>query len=146
MLTFNLDERSVTALNEMFDNSYSSIDKQIFVPFRDFNYGTDNAFIICHGTINGTIIIGTHGNYKEYTSIEVLSLLHTHLKQDKIKNVYVICCYAGLLPKVTIDGITIQGVCLDKCPIGITYDNNNITHNNYKATIYCTLPLQELIA
>ena len=41
ILTFNLDERSVKALNEMFDNSYSSIDKQIFVPFRDFNYGTE---------------------------------------------------------------------------------------------------------
>lgn len=143
MLSFNLDERSVTALNEMFDNSLNSYDKQIFVPFRDFNYGKDSAFIICHGTSKGTIVIGTHSHYREYTSIELLSKLYSYLQSDGIKTLYVICCYAGLLPEETIDGVTIKGVCLDKTPISIGYHS---IVKQQTATIHCCNPQQELVA
>ena len=143
MLSFKLDERSVTAPNKMFDNSLNGYNQQIFVPFRDFNYGKDSAFIICHGTSKGTIVIGTHSHYKEYTSIELLSKLYSYLQSDNIKTLYVICCYAGLLPEETIDGVTIKGVCLDKIPISIDY--NSIIKQQV-ATIYCCNPQQELVA
>ena len=143
MLSFKSDERSVTALNGMFDDSSNNHDKQMFVPFRDFDYGKDSAFIICHGTSRGTIVIGTHSHYREYTSIELLSKLYSYLQSDNIKTLYVICCYAGLLPEETIDGVTIKGVCLDKTPISIDY--NSIIKQQV-ATIHCCNPQQELVA
>ena len=145
MLTFNLDERSVIALNHMFDDSINSIDKNIFVPFRDFSYGMNNAFLICHGTINGTIILSTHDNNREYSSEEILSMLWKHLNNDGIHYLYVICCYAGLLPNITIKGITIKGVCLDKKPISIVYNKKSQQKHN-KATIICDYPVINIVA
>ena len=145
MITFNLDERSVLALNEMFDDSIDNIDKNIFVPFRDFSYGTESAFLICHGTINGTMLLGTHDNNREYSSIEVLSTLWKYLHDDNVRYLYVICCYAGLLPEVTIKGITIKGICLDKKPISIVYNKKSQQKHN-KATIICDYPVINIVA
>ena len=48
MLFFNLDERSVIALNEMFEDTQCTLnnDTDIFVSFRDFTYGKDTAIIM----------------------------------------------------------------------------------------------------
>ena len=139
MLFFNLDERSVKALNEMFEDTQCTLNenKDIFVPFRDYSYGKDVAFIICHGTSHGTIVLGTHKEYKEYTSKELLQCLLPTLQDDNIKTLYIICCYGGLLPEVTINGVTIKSVHNDLTPVTLHWNNLKNINDKYTAFLKC---------
>lgn len=139
MLFFNLDERSVIALNEMFEDTQCTLnnDTNIFVSFRDFTYGKDTAIIICHGTQNGTVILGTHQEYREYTSKELLQLLLPTLQRDKIKTLYIVCCYGGLLPEITIDGVTIKPIHNDITPVTLQWNNSKNSNGTYTAFLKC---------
>ena len=139
MLFFNLDERSVKALNKMFEDTQCTLNNNtdVFVSFRDFTYGKDTAIIICHGTQKGTIILGTHKEHKEYTSKELLQLLLPILQKDKIKTLYIVCCYGGLLPEITIDGVTIKSIHNDNTPVTLQWNNSKNLNGTYTAFLEC---------
>lgn len=139
MLFFSLDERSVKALSKMFDDTQCVLNDNtdVFVPFKDSYYGKDSAIIICHGTSKGNVILGTHKKHKEYTSKELLQLLLPTLQGDNIKTLYIVCCYGGLLPEVTINGVTIKSIHNDRTPVTLHWNNSPNTNGTYTAFLEC---------
>ena len=101
----NVTEKKLQKLNNWCDSLRvasinNTIQKTDYVLFKN----GEDAFLLAHGSEEGNIQIKN----KIYSPQQVIKSLAPFAKEQGINTIYSRCCYGGVQPTVTSDGVTLK--------------------------------------